>query len=459
MSQCEAGVNLRQLICACPKTSRLRVSYQRLILRLTLNKHFAISNYMYKRHIIKMLDVVPLLMFLVLLMLALSSSARAQDYPFDVDYYPFIKYDANRIIDVDNAIGYDVFFNRWLHLIKGGDQQVQILHLGDSHIQADFFTERVRYRMQSFFPGAEGARGIVFPYNLAQTNNPTNYTISSTSQWEVVNGLKTKAGQTGIIPLKIQSYDSLIDIRIEQKDAYINTEFSEIELWYYASDSVFFQSAYQHDVLIKRGFGRFSVYSPQLRKKEVLRFRKLEDSAVFELFAVWLKNSLPGITYHALGLNGARAKDFIKCHNFGRLASGINPELVVISLGTNDVYSTRPDVKGFKWYYDSLIGKIRGAFPESALLLITPGDHLIRGYLKNDALPEVSLIVKQIAKKYKCGVWDFYDVMGGAGSVDYWYMYGLSAKDRIHLSQKGYVLQGDLFFNALLQEFEKLMFD
>ena len=110
-------------------------------------------------------------------------------------------------------------------------------------------------------------------------------------------------------------------------------------------------------------------------------------------------------------------------------------------------------------FYDAVINKMRREFPESAILLTTPGDHLVRGYLQNKALPEVSRVVKQVAKKYRCAVWDFYKIMGGAGSVDYWFMNGLSAKDRVHMTRKGYVLQGDLFFNALLSEFEKLMFN
>jgi hypothetical protein len=40
--------------------------------------------------------------------------------------------------------------------------------------------------------------------------------------------------------------------------------------------------------------------------------------------------------------------------------------------------------------------------------------------------------------------------MGGHGSIDQWVKHNLAARDRIHLSQEGYQLQGELFVKALM---------
>jgi lysophospholipase L1-like esterase len=43
--------------------------------------------------------------------------------------------------------------------------------------------------------------------------------------------------------------------------------------------------------------------------------------------------------------------------------------------------------------------------------------------------------------------------MGGLGSINRWLGAGLSAPDRIHLSGKGYRLQGDLLYDALVNSY------
>jgi len=52
-----------------------------------------------------------------------------------------------------------------------------------------------------------------------------------------------------------------------------------------------------------------------------------------------------------------------------------------------------------------------------------------------------------------CSYWDFFAVMGGENSVDSWYLSGLTAKDRLHLNKKGYLLKANLFFDAFLNNF------
>ncbi|MFO7863349.1 MAG: GDSL-type esterase/lipase family protein [Salinivirgaceae bacterium] len=398
------------------------------------------------------------LLFLFCLFFFSLKVSPAQDYPYDIDQYPFIHYRSNRLTQIKNAPGFAAFYSKWQNIVVGKDTKLEILHLGDSHIQADFFTGRVRQRVQSFSAGAEGARGIVFPYNLAETNNPGNYIIESENNWQVVNALKISDSKTGIIPLKLTTTDSLIKLRVTQKDDAINTEFNEIEFWYHASDTVNLLTPGNQVVHLKKGYGRVALTLTDFTKEAELTLYRLGDSVPFELFAVWLKNSLPGITYHALGLNGARAKDFVLCDNLSRFLQFVTPDVIVISLGTNDIYSNNPDLPAFREYYSRLIADIRKVFPEKAIILTTPGDHFVHRAAANVHVEEAGQIIKDIAREHQCAVWDFYEIMGGYESVSQWRRYGLGAKDLVHLSPKGYRLQGDLFFNALLRYFEKQYF-
>lgn len=69
-------------------------------------------------------------------------------------------------------------FEKLYVLEENQNRKVRIVHIGDSHIQADLFTAKIRARMQQTFGNA--GFGFTFPYSLAGTNNssPIRFTGS-----------------------------------------------------------------------------------------------------------------------------------------------------------------------------------------------------------------------------------------------------------------------------------------
>ncbi|TDO77527.1 LysM domain-containing protein [Flavobacterium chryseum] len=62
------------------------------------------------------------------------------------------------------------------------NQKINIVHIGDSHIQGDLMTNKIRKILQQQFGNA--GRGLVFPYQLAKTNGSYNERFSSNRTWE-----------------------------------------------------------------------------------------------------------------------------------------------------------------------------------------------------------------------------------------------------------------------------------
>ena len=58
----------------------------------------------------------------------------------------------------------------------------QILFLGDSHIQADWITSFLRNKFQEKYGNA--GRGLVFPYSVANSNGPDDFTSATNQTWE-----------------------------------------------------------------------------------------------------------------------------------------------------------------------------------------------------------------------------------------------------------------------------------
>ena len=100
--------------------------------------------------------------------------------------YPFLQTPANHI---ENAtIGLQRFYQRLRQpaqqpaVLPGS--RVSVVHIGDSHLQADEFSGRVRQELQRTYGNA--GRGLVFPYAVARTNgSPTYRTAATSGAWRM----------------------------------------------------------------------------------------------------------------------------------------------------------------------------------------------------------------------------------------------------------------------------------
>ena len=75
------------------------------------------------------------------------------------------------------------------------------MHIGDSHIQADWWTGYLRIRLQELFGSA--GRGLVFPYQLAGTNSPTDIRSGSNQIWENRRSTHLKSETRFLYSLKV----------------------------------------------------------------------------------------------------------------------------------------------------------------------------------------------------------------------------------------------------------------
>jgi hypothetical protein len=126
-------------------------------------------------------------------------------------------------------------------------------------------------------------------------------------------------------------------------------------------------------------------------------------------------------------------------------------------LGTNDTYGKSFSPERFKLHYINFLTEIKKVSPDAAIIMTVPNDCY---YRRRDPLPftaDAEKIIFELAEIYNCGVWDFYAVMGGYNSSYLWHKDKLMQNDLIHFTKKGYLIKGDLFFNALLKAYDKHM--
>lgn len=326
----------------------------------------------------------------------------------------------------------------------------RIVHIGDSHIQAGFFTGEVRRLLSSYYNDTAVSIGYVFPYNLAGTNSPSDYSFKSDNNWTFCKMLSSEefigAGLSGMI-METSDINPSLSVSLKSKkngDKY----FDEI--------TVLFESESREIEVLPEGI-KFDVKSKganyiHLKFDSPVSEANLQfcrQGAKLSISGLILENSASKMVYNSAGLNGADVKSYLRAAGLGNQLALINPHLVIISLGTNDAYHPLFDVVAFNVVLNSLIDRVKQAVPKATILLTIPGDHLVSRIKPNPNLLLVKEAIIASAIENGCCVWDFHTLMGGEGSIRTWNGMGLTAPDLLHLNAKGYRLQGELLFEAL----------
>ncbi|MGZ4159028.1 MAG: GDSL-type esterase/lipase family protein, partial [Bacteroidia bacterium] len=176
------------------------------------------------------------------------------------------------------------------------------------------------------------------------------------------------------------------------------------------------------------------------------------------IYGMLLENDSSGVLYSMIGVNGAEYRHYTMSKYFMQQLPYLSPDLIIVSMGTNEAFPNGFDKDLFYRNIDTLLSNIKLANPNSIVLLTTPGDSYRKtrkGKVKNPDMTIAKETIVKYALQHNLPYWDLYEIMGGFGSMGKWYSMKLTAKDRVHFSGKGYQIQGDLFYNALMDGYEK----
>lgn len=378
---------------------------------------------------------------------------------YEPRYFDFVEYDKNEVV-LPRASALDHFFQSLDRLAENQDDKVRIVHIGDSHIQADYFSNHIREQILTIPYFGNGGRGFVFPYSVAKTNNPINYYSTGKGRWSGSrNSVNKHSSRWGLAGVTATTYDStatfMVRLNTDEKSP-LTFATDMVKVFYPTRDSTEYEVGLRlsNDSLVQGVVDTLGWVTFELDSlSEEVWFELIKRNQYqnhFTLQGLFLGNEDPGVVYSSLGVNGAKVNSFLKCQDFIPQLESTHPDLVIISLGTNDAYNTAFNGIIYKREVEQLVAWIRQAAPESSILLTTPGDCFRRRRYINYDNAKAKNVLIQVAKEQGLAVWDFYEIMGGLRSMEKWRDYGLGKRDLIHLTDKGYVLQGELLFNALI---------
>ncbi len=398
-------------------------------------------------------------LFLTLITLEVSIGFAQGPTKIETPDYSFTHFDRNHLVYPGDSVAMERFFDKLDSLLFTGQGHVRIMHIGGSHVQAGVFSQQMRDNLLNLAPGITAGRGLVFPYMM--TNTPASYSISRTGEWEYFRNALPFETRMGLAGASVTTSDTAASFSIvtrekAPRDITPVFDFNYVKILGYGSltpvvhfgDKVL-NGTYNADE------GAYTFILPDYTDSLYVDFS--QQAGTFTVTGVYLDNGMPGITYHGIGINGARVDSYLKCQDLKRDLRLVNPDLVIFGIGINDAAADTFTKDKFISDYSMLLDTILEVNPECALLFVTNNDSYKKVSRKkyevnpNGVLAEEAFM--ELGRRYNGAVWDFFDIMGGLRSMQDWQDEGIAQKDKVHFTSSGYALIGDLLFNALMEKY------
>jgi lysophospholipase L1-like esterase len=368
----------------------------------------------------------------------------------------------------------DTFFAGLNSLSAGRDTVISIVHLGDSHIQAGYYSGRTMRLLQQYYGNA--GRGWIAPFKIARSNEPDDYFISTLiKEWTIGRCIQHTPGcpvGPGGIGIRTVSPFANFDISIAPVNG-AGYDFSQV-IVYRGEKSMPVRPAGQFRetarVISGESLPELNMIADTIRMSEpadslqlqTTRRRPGTDSLLpADLFdnlyyGFNLTNGQPGILYHSIGVNGSMFVHYTH-DRFVRQLATLRPSLLIISLGTNESFGRRFSTGEFYGQVKSFFALVKKYLPHTAILFTTPPEcykrvvvNKKRRYVRNENTERVARAILRVAEEEGTACWDLFAATGGRNSSAKWFGGKWMGRDRIHFSKEAYREQGILLFNALI---------
>ncbi|MEY8686323.1 SGNH/GDSL hydrolase family protein [Bacteroides sp. AN502(2024)] len=180
-----------------------------------------------------------------------------------------------------------------------------------------------------------------------------------------------------------------------------------------------------------------------------------------------LKETFGAVSYIDKGVNGATCLTFTHPDRIAEIAA-LKPELLVLSFGTNESHNRRYNINVHYNQMDELVKLLRDTLPDVPILLTTPpGSYESfrqrrrrRTFAVNPRTVMAAETIRRYAKDHHLIVWDMYGVVGGKRrACANWTDAKLMRPDHVHYLPEGYILQGNLLYQAFIKAYNDYVSD
>lgn len=382
-----------------------------------------------------------------------------------------VSVNSQEIIEVDSlkfpwyapSINYVQFYHKSAikhfqeSLNQTGKLKVSIMHMGDSHIQSEIPTGVARQLLQQKY--GDGGRGLVFPYSAAKTYSSIHYSSKHEGSWQYAKTLKVPPSiPLGIMGMSVKTEDSTASLTYTFNSKFPST-YKTLKI-YCNIDSLSYDVNIETDGMVypveinaarlPKNLPYVLVNVQSLSNVIILKCTKTAKSQnQFLFYGLEISsNEDKGIVYHSAGVGGSRFKGLLHIEKFNSHLKTINPDLVILDLGTNDFLYDDSIKSNLRAEIVEIITNVRVATPLASVLLCSTQDLYYKQ--KNiESCEKFSTMLQGIAKELDCALWDWFWISGGPKVLKNWQAEGLARTDLIHLTNSGYKVKGKLLYDGI----------
>ena len=377
--------------------------------------------------------------FVIIPLFTIACTPQVTDETFDIEKNP-----------IDTLMHSPALQNVYNALNQLKDQKRKsftIMHLGDSHIEIGQFSGEIKKQMIDTY--GKGEVGWEFPYQLFNKQSMKVFPLDTIGNWKRAS---IKQGKTNI-PLGVTGLAFFLDGNSGELRFYkrIKDEpISKIEFLHYMYENNFSLKCEGARIMtskVSENTGITTLTFDKPMEKVTVKFDNNSKPIIYAL----RMNTKPttGITYHKFGVAGSTLDQFLNnTVLFQEQLICINPELLIVSLGTNDSYIDSLNVPRISNQLSIFVDQIHKNLPNTSIIFTTAPDTKYQNRRPQRITEINNIIRKQVMIDPRLILWDLNHIMGGDNSMEEWCKRLYVNSDSLHFNPRGYRLQGELFMHA-----------
>ena len=376
-----------------------------------------------------------------------------------VDYYRMLVHESDTRFWLPDEHYLDAFWQAAEAARRQG-RTLRVLHYGDSQIEMDHITSRLRSRLQARFGG--GGPGMV-PF---RTITPS-LTVSQSTSGELTHlssfGDSTVVRSRGDYGPMMQCFrlagEATVTLRAARSSSVDDRakRFSRVTLLFNSRGTRFRADLTdrQHKTTVSQQQDGPAIGSFVWTLDSASASLRLRAVGSADLYGVLLDDG-PGVAVDNIPMRGCSGQQFtlVPQEKLGAAYARMDVGLVILQFGGNSVpyLKTSKQISTYCQALGHQIDHVRRCCPSARILFVGPSDMStrLRGQLQTyPALPELVDSLAATATAHGAAYWSIFHAMGGLNSMPQWSRQGLAGQDYIHFSQRGADLMGDRLAEAL----------
>ena len=369
------------------------------------------------------------------------------------------------------------FYNQ-LNNIRHSKNILRIMHYGDSQIEGDRITSFIREKFQEQFGGSgPGILPVVQPYGQFSMKQEVS------GQWKryTLFGSKNSSvyhNRYGVLASFCRFSPTNINEKTKTYEAWFKTEssvlsyplaknYEKFRIFYGYNKKPFIIQLYSGKKMIDADFipvsNDMNVLEWDFKNTPGNLTVKIKGEDSPDIYALSFEGN-GGVVMDNIPMRGSSGLVFTKMDRklMKNMYNEMGVNLIILQFGGNAVPYIADNYERYgRLFYEQLM-RLKSIVPGVPIVVVGVADMSVKEkgiYKTYPVLPKVRDAMKKAAFDAGCAYWDMYEAMGGENSMPSWVFArpSLASSDFVHFNHKGARLIAEMFYQALIYDYNKYL--